>query len=180
MMPVEAGKFLLSLRELGGGSAGVAWRRLFENDEVKFDDFCGALVSLHFSGDVIRLWHELAGPSTPQLKFEAVDKESALLLNAFKVWCSIGERDGPLEVFRTIDQAFEGSDSLTAEKFVDGLQRLGFFDPPGVLAKEAIWKKLETRERPDGCDDCGRGSWALWEGCLFGDWRMVVCEKGVR
>lgn len=26
-----------------------------------------------------------------------------------------------------------------AEKFVDGLQRLGFFDPPGVLAKALGW-----------------------------------------
>jgi len=102
-------------------------------------------VTLHFSGDVIRLWHELAGPSTPYLKFEAVDKDSAAVLNAFKAWCTM-VKNGPLEVFRAIDQACEGSDSLTAEKFVDGLQNLGFFRPSATLLKDEIWRKLDTRE----------------------------------
>eukprot|EP00435_Cladocopium_sp_Y103_P030595 s2233_g7.t1 len=143
--PAKATQFLENLREMGGGSAGVAWRRLFDNDEVKFDDFCGALVTIHFSGDVIRLWHELAGPSTPNLKFEAVDRDSAAILNAFKAWCTL-VKNGPLEVFRAIDQACEGSDSLTAEKFVDGLQNLGFFHPSPTLLKDDIWRKLDTRE----------------------------------
>ncbi|CAJ1446652.1 unnamed protein product [Effrenium voratum] len=152
----EAAKLLSSLRQLGGGSIGVAWRRLFDVDEAKFPEFCCALVTLHFSGDVIRLWHDLAGPSTPVLKLEAVDPESASLLQAFKAWCT-SRLGGPVEVFRAIDLASDGSGSVKTEKFVEGLQKLGFFQPKGAawqmktpeLVLQKLWPLLDHHCR--GC-----------------------------
>merc|ERR1719231_633561 len=44
----EVDRFLALMRERGNGSIAVAWRRYFDSD-----------------GDVIRLWHDLANPESP-------------------------------------------------------------------------------------------------------------------
>lgn len=132
----EVDHFLAMMRERGGGSIAVAWRRYFDSDgdgELSFGEFCNALVDLGYQGDVIRLWHDLSPTeeTTDCLTLNDLDQESAEALEFFARWC--GETfGGPSEFFAEVDD--DGSDSLTREEFAEGLRELGFFDVPGLPA----------------------------------------------
>mmetsp|Transcript_70967 Transcript_70967/g.123076 ORF Transcript_70967/g.123076 Transcript_70967/m.123076 type:complete len:317 (+) Transcript_70967:157-1107(+) len=132
----EVDHFLALMRERGGGSIAVAWRRYFDSDgdgELSFSEFCNALAELNYEGDVISLWHELSvsEEGAASLSLEDLDAESAEALEFFGNWCS-DTFDGPSEFFQKID--LDGSDSLTREEFAEGLRALGFFEVPGLPA----------------------------------------------
>lgn len=156
----EVHKFLTKLKEKGGGKITVAWRRFFDSDgdgELDFPEFCTALTAFSWYGDVLKLWKDLAGGS-PSLSLEVVDPDGAAILQAFESWCS-DTMGGPTEVFKAIDD--DGSDSLTADEFAEGLAALGFFDHPDLeagmkemignqeLVLENLWPLLDQNGR--GC-----------------------------
>jgi len=132
----EVDRFLNLMRERGNGSIAVAWRRYFDSDgdgELDFNEFCHALVELHYEGDVIRLWHDLANGNRPEntdtLGLEDMDIESAAALNFFGQW-TYTNFGGPSEFFMKVDD--DDSDSLTTDEIADGLVDLGLFNCPGL------------------------------------------------
>lgn len=137
----EVGRFLSMMREKGGGSIALAWRRYFDGDgdgELSFIEFCRALASLGYKGDVPRLWRDLGGSVSNALGLEALDPDNAAILETFRGWCDV-TLGGPIEVFRAIDA--DMSDSLTADEFAEGLRELDFFEFPGLsetLATEKL------------------------------------------
>lgn len=142
----ESDRFLQLMRDRGGGNVALAWRRYFDSDgdgNLDFREFCEALIELKYKGDVPALWTELGGANSNSLTLEALDPENAAVLDYFGVWCA-STREGPLEVFKEIDA--DGSDSLTADEFAEGLRELGFFDrpdrPPGLESEEEVLSNL--------------------------------------
>merc|ERR1719231_231962 len=83
----EVDRFLALMRERGNGSIAVAWRRYFDSDgdgELDFNEFCHALVELRYEGDVIRLWHDLSNPESPNaLTLKDLDEDAAKALDFF-------------------------------------------------------------------------------------------------
>jgi len=142
----EVDRFLNMMRERGGGNIALAWRRYFDNDgdgELSFVEFCRALASLQYKGDLPGLWRDLGGSASNTLGLEALDPENAAILETFSRWC-IATLGGPVEVFRAIDQ--DMSDSLTASEFAAGLRDLGFFSfaslPATLVTEELVLANL--------------------------------------
>lgn len=142
----EVDRFLHMMREKGGGSITLAWRRYFDSDgdgELSFIEFCKALVALQYEGDVPGLWRELGGTDSNAIGLEALDPENAAILDTFSRWC-ITTMGGPMEVFRAIDR--DMSDSLTAAQFCQGLRELGFFHcqflPQSLISEELVLANL--------------------------------------
>lgn len=155
----EVDHFLALMRERGGGSIAVAWRRYFDSDgdgELSFSEFCNALVELNYEGDVIRLWHDLSpGEKADSLSLDDLDQESAAALEFFGRWCA-DVFGGPSEFFYKIDD--DGSDSLTREEFAEGLTDLEFFDIPGLpsslSSEEKVLKNLYPLLDQNGSGAC--------------------------
>lgn len=144
----EVDHFLALMRERGGGSIAVAWRRYFDSDgdgELSFSEFCNALVELSYEGDVLRLWHDLSNSeeNIDSLSLEDLDKESAAALEFFGRWCA-ENFGGPSEFFTKIDA--DGDAACSPEELAQGLTWSGFFTAEGVptslCTEEKILKNL--------------------------------------
>mmetsp|Transcript_18501 Transcript_18501/g.60096 ORF Transcript_18501/g.60096 Transcript_18501/m.60096 type:complete len:376 (-) Transcript_18501:102-1229(-) len=142
----ESDRFLQLMRDRGGGNIALAWRRYFDSDgdgNLDFREFCEALIELKYKGDVPALWNELGGHMSNSLTLEALDPENAAILDFFGEWAT-AKMGGPLEVFKVIDS--DGSDSLTADEFAEGLRGLDFFSAPdlpaGLASEEAVLSNL--------------------------------------
>jgi len=142
----EVDRFLRMMRDRGGGSIALAWRRYFDSDgdgELSFTEFCRALSSLQYRGDVPSLWRDLGGSRANTLGLEALDPDNAAILETFSRWCNT-VKGGPIEVFRSIDS--DMSDSLTAGEFMEGITELGFFSydqrPDTLLTEELVLANL--------------------------------------
>jgi len=128
----EADHFLDMMREKGGGSVTIAWRRHFDSDgdgELSFTEFCNALADLEYKVDTVKLWHEFGGKSNNSLGLQVLDPDGANILDYFAEWC-VEMMGGPIEVFRHMDS--DGSDSLEPDEFAEGLADLGFFEAAGI------------------------------------------------
>lgn len=139
-------RLLQLMREKGGGNVRIAWRRFFDQDcdgELTFAEFCQGLVNIGYIGDVIALWRELGGDHANTITLHSVDRSGAEIVDYFANWCYDMFR-GPWEFFNAIDD--DGSNSLTAEEFVDGLLRNGFFNardiPHKIASPEQVEKNL--------------------------------------
>jgi Ca2+-binding EF-hand superfamily protein len=142
----EAEKFLALLRDKGDGSVGIAWRRYFDTDgdgALSFQEFCDALATVGYRGDVLQLWHDFGGTTSSELGLEVLCAQSALFLNTFYEW-TVKLFDGPLEMFSELDD--DGSDSLEKAEFIDGLVDKGFFEqenlPDGLTDEEQVLHHL--------------------------------------
>mmetsp|Transcript_76633 Transcript_76633/g.135203 ORF Transcript_76633/g.135203 Transcript_76633/m.135203 type:complete len:418 (-) Transcript_76633:7-1260(-) len=139
----EVDRFIRHMREWGSGKIAMAWRCYFDADgdgELTFKEFCSALASLKYKGDIPRLWADLLSENSDTagtLKLEVIDPEHAAYLEAFGDWCD-RKKGGPTECFRAMDD--DGSGTVTRIEFSTGLKELGFFTDP------AIPKQLSTEE----------------------------------
>jgi len=149
---------LLSLmRQKGGGSVRIAWRRYFDSDcdgELTFREFCRGLAIIGYYDDTIALWHDLGGSKQRSITLHAVDASGAAILDYFGNWC-YGVLGGPYEVFSRIDS--DGSDSLTQQEFLDGMEELGFFEAKDVPDRIAT-VELARRNLFPVLDATGRGT----------------------
>jgi len=136
--------FLSFLLGKGNDNIAIAWRRHFDtdgDDRVDFLEFSDKLNTLGgYSGDVLQLWHALAGNdqaatvtgqgpmARSYLSLEVLDPDNAMLLDIFGRWCA--NLGGPSKLFSALDK--EGRRWVQAPDFVGGLRELGLYEEPGL------------------------------------------------
>mmetsp|Transcript_52283 Transcript_52283/g.113968 ORF Transcript_52283/g.113968 Transcript_52283/m.113968 type:complete len:1162 (-) Transcript_52283:57-3542(-) len=156
---VEALLKLMAIK--GGGNITLAWRRYFDSDgdgELSFGEFCAALMDLGYgeNQDLIVLWKDLTSrgdrPDADCITLEAIDPVGASILDSFGRWCK-EVHGGPWELFRKLDE--DGSDSLSADEFIEGLNEYGFFNldylPAEVASEELVLQNLFPLLDSGGC-----------------------------
>ena len=100
-------------------------RRKDGDGDLSFGEFCQGLAKIGYVGDVCSLWRELGGDVDNCLTLQAVDFSGAEIVGYFSNWCQ-ATFSGPFEFFTKLDD--DGSNSLTAEEFSEGLEQYGCFD----------------------------------------------------
>jgi hypothetical protein len=135
----EVDRFMRQMQAWGSGKIAMAWRCYFDSDgdgSLTFKEFCSALASLGYQGNVPRLWSDLGAGDNDCLKLEDLDPENAANLEAFCNW-TILKSGGPTECFRAMDT--DNSGSVTKIEFSTGLKDMGFYDDsnlPGAISTE--------------------------------------------
>jgi len=164
----EVDRFIRHMREWGSGKIAMAWRCYFDADgdgELTFKEFCSALASLKYKGDIPRLWADLGSKDENTLKLEDLDPEHAAYLKAFGDWCD-RVKGGPTECFRAMDD--DGSGTVTRIEFSTGLKELGFFSDP-TIPKEISTEELMMEHLYPLLDQFGSG-------CITAE-QLIFLEK---
>lgn len=132
------------MKEKGGGSVAVAWRRYFDcagSKGLSFREFSSALESLGYAGDALALWAELGSPVEMPWQ-QLIDEAGRHMVESFDLWCK-SACGGALEMFDLVNNDRGACPRVRVESFVQGLRDLGLFRAPGLapeLASEAEFR----------------------------------------
>eukprot|EP00928_Gymnodinium_smaydae_P008453 TRINITY_DN13081_c2_g5_i1.p1 TRINITY_DN13081_c2_g5~~TRINITY_DN13081_c2_g5_i1.p1 ORF type:complete len:778 (-),score=191.98 TRINITY_DN13081_c2_g5_i1:19-2352(-) len=140
-------KTLISFFKASEGSTLRAWLRYFDANSdllVTFDEFCGGLAKLSFTGNAVSLFQRLDIDSNEVLSLDEIDPEAAKLWMRFRMWC-VNKFKDPGDVLAQIQcsaqelerqQSGESGETqrpltagfrgITAPVFREGLQGLGW------------------------------------------------------